>query len=87
MLAVSPAMFALNGTVAVPDPMSCCGVDVALVIDPLTEYWNHTFVSLPFGFTVPGNVALFVVIAEAGEEVTTVGTATGLTVLTCKDAL
>lgn len=66
-------MLALNGTVVVPAPMSCCGVDMAPLMELLEEYWNQTWVSLPFGSTVPGKMALLEVIALAGEEVVTVG--------------
>jgi hypothetical protein len=38
----------------------------------LVEYWNQTWVSLPFGFTVPLKVALLLVTPEA-EPVVTVG--------------
>jgi hypothetical protein len=65
-------MLALNGSMLVPEPMSCCGVDVLPVIELFVLYWNQTCVSAPLGLTDPPSVALLLVTAEA-DPVATVG--------------
>ena len=69
----SPLRLALNGTVLVPVPMSCCGVDWLPLMELLVLYRNQTWVSAPFGSAQPPSVALLLVTAEAEPVLTVAG--------------